>query len=95
MADFCASEAQPLGDCMAKCEALPPEVRDCRRDHCEFGKGAISHCKHASDTLHVCLSFDERKMPDRKICLDRKESTWACDHNSECCSSKCISGACE
>lgn len=95
MANFCTDEMAQIDDCLATCEALPAEVRDCRRDHCEWGLGDTVHCQHASDRLHVCESLAERAENDRSICTEGKESTWACDRSSECCSSLCVDGACK
>jgi hypothetical protein len=95
MTNLCESELPRLGaDCVATCEALPAEVRDCRRDHCEIAQYDTSHCLHASDAQHVCLSHDELSAEDRSVCTDGKESTWGCERSSECCSEACLDGVC-
>jgi hypothetical protein len=98
MASYCADEVAALAswDCMATCQDLDAPIRDCRRNHCEFGLGAAHHCMHASDRLHVCLSQQELGAEARTSpCLDGNESTWACDHDSDCCSEVCTSGGCQ
>jgi hypothetical protein len=93
--DQCPDERSSLGDCMAACAALPAEVRSCRRDHCEYGHGDPTHCRHASGRLQVCKSYTEQpKDHNRTTCLDGKETTWACDTDDECCSGNCLDGSC-
>lgn len=97
LADHCADQL-PLPsstDCVKTCESWDADVRDCRRDHCEYGRGDPTHCMHASDRLHVCVDEDERSADDRNVCLDKSESTWACDFRDECCSGVCNSGVCK
>ena len=90
----CPSEQALLGDCLTTCKSWPSEVRDCRRDHCEWGHGALNHCQHASGALNVCLSSTDLPPSQRKVCTNGQESTWACDLDSDCCSGSCRDGAC-
>lgn len=90
MEEFCVEERDAVGDCMTTCEALPDDVRDCRRDHCEWGRGMGNHCKHASDRIPICMPFDDAAA----LCGAGKERFWACDRDSECCSGDCGDGAC-
>lgn len=90
MEQFCASERDVVGDCMDTCQALPAEIRDCRRDHCEWGKGQGLHCQHASDRTPICMPATDGP----ELCGAGKERTWACDEDSECCSQDCGDGAC-
>lgn len=100
MGQYCGSHLSFLGDCMTACMAWPPEVATCRRDHCEWGKGATNHCNHASGEADVagavvCSSYAAVPTSQRHICASGKESTWACDVNAECCSKGCIDGVCK
>lgn len=82
-------------DCMTTCEAWPAEVRNCRRDHCEWGAGDTTHCKHASGAVAACMSYEERAPSERThVCLSGNESTWSCTNNSDCCSEQCSNGVC-
>jgi hypothetical protein len=104
MDQYCADPNDvPAGwDCMATCMSLPADLRECRRNHCEWG-GTQSeatdrhmHCQHASDVMHACLTEAELPASKRhKPCGSGKESTWACNKGSQCCSQKCNDGACE
>jgi hypothetical protein len=90
----CPAETAQIGNCLTTCAALPAEVRICRRDHCEYQPGDPLHCRHASGRLDVCKSFSQQPKPSRTTCLDGKESTWACNDDTECCSNNCLDGSC-
>jgi hypothetical protein len=87
------------GDCFMDCKLLPPEVRECRHNHCE--RAAVQrdegehteHCKHASGELDVCQSYVERPISKRVVCTAGAESGWSCSSDQDCCSS-CASGVC-
>jgi hypothetical protein len=83
-------------DCIATCKTWPAELRNCRRDHCEWGKGDATHCKHASGALEACRTYHDLPLSQRtKVCLSGNESTWSCSHDSDCCSEGCSNGVCD
>lgn len=96
MNDFCSKELADaaIADCVKTCESWDADVRDCRRDHCEYGQGAHNHCLHASPGTDVCASEADLSADERSVCLDKSESTWACEEGDECCSSECNDGVC-
>lgn len=91
----CPAELPKLGTCIDTCRSWPAEVRNCRRDHCEWGAGDALHCRHASGAEDVCPSYADRPVDTRNApCTDGNESTWACDTDVDCCSGICLDGAC-
>lgn len=98
MADVCMSEG--VEDCMATCRNAPAELMACRYNHCDFASHQVDtartlHCRHASNALPACASYEEVPLDDRTTCLDRQESLWACNVSSDCCSDDCRSGVCK
>jgi hypothetical protein len=95
MGAYCDGEIEP-GECMTVCQDLDGDVRDCRRRHCELGRGGGFHCQHASGRMPSdCATLVDRPAEERTFCLDARETGWPCDENSQCCSLGCRSGSCE
>ena len=86
--------------CITQClsDSATPGLVPCLRSHCELGKGAVNHCKHATGEDPVCIKALTSGLPaqDPGVCLTRRERGWFCESDTQCCSGDCVgTGACK